>query len=216
MTIFHFIEKLSATHNGCFETIEDQQLCEKTISYLLENFSEEEVTDILSETDIYHLNFNNLPEALWEESLLKKDQFYFHHLLQIKSRPTKYDKISNAYLPNKFFVEMKIRFTENDFVVYMYTTLQTAIPVRDIKRDIGTLHYLLKKYNSIDSFFAEHVEPIDYLLYLIEYVKSNHPKRCSYLSLLDIENNYSAVALEVFVNKTQVAISNKINKIIHR
>lgn len=216
MCAFYFIEKLSALHNGHFESIEDQKKCEKVVSYLLDNFTEEEVIEKLKDANIYDLNFDNIPEHFWDNSLLKKDQFYFHHLLQIKSKPTRYDKINNIYFPNKFYIEMKINFTENDLVVYMYLTLQTAITIRDIKRDIGTLKYLLKKYSSINDFFTDHVEPIDYILFLIEYAKTNHQKRSIYLSLLDIENNYSSTALEQFVNKTQAAIGQKINRIIHR
>lgn len=216
MYAFHFIEKLCAIHTGYFETIEDQEKCEKVISYLLDNFTQEEVIELLQDEDIYHLTYDNLPDSLWEGSLLKRDQYYFHRLLQIRAKPTKYDKINNIYTPNKYYVEMKIRFTEMDFIIYMYTTLQTAIPVRDTKKDIGTLKYLLKKYATIDNFFAEHVEAIDFLLYLIEYVKVKHPNRCAYLSLLDIENNYCSVAMEQFVLKTQTAIGEKINRIIHR
>lgn len=194
-----------------FETDEQQIKTDKTIAYLFDiGYSEKEIISIIDECQPDHcLSYNNLPDSLWNNSLLKKDVFYYHNLLQVRSRPAMLNMKTLEFNSNPFFIEMKISFTINDLLNYFYTTTNQELSFRDEKKDIGALNFLLKSYNRIDF-----IEPVDFILFLIDYACKE--KDCSTSSILQIDSEFKADVFELLKVKTIQAAAQNFNKIIFR
>lgn len=107
--------------------------------------------------------FEDLPEWLWEDSLLEKDIFYFHKILHITSPPPKYDLFSNKITKAKFFIEMKIQFDLMDLLDYFYHKTRFPEELRDPKKDMGAMEHLLNKYERFKT-----INSIDFILSLID------------------------------------------------
>lgn len=142
--------------------IEDENLLKKlkrTINYLIDNNYDN--TFIFS----YLLDYGPvISEVLWHNTLLKPDAFYYHEQLTIMPGPS-------IWHPNmkeksqKFYLEMKIKYTIDDLLNYYYTELLIPVELRDRNKDKGAFEHMLKKYTKF------RCEPIDFILYLIDYNK---------------------------------------------
>lgn len=103
----------------------------------------------------------DLPNSLWDNSLLERDKFYFHKELQIISPPPTWDECF------PFYLEMKIQYTINNVLDYFVQTFNINSEWINKEKELGSIKYLLKDYKKY-SF----VEPIDFILHLIDYTKS--------------------------------------------
>lgn len=142
--------------------IEDEDLLKRlkrTINYLIDNNYDN--TFIFS----YLLDHGPvISEVLWHNTLLKPDTFYYHEQLVIMPGPS-------IWHPNmkeksqKFYLEMKIKYTIDDLLNYYYTELLIPVELRDKNKDKGAFEHMLNKYTKF------RCEPIDFILYLIDYNK---------------------------------------------
>lgn len=166
-------------------------------------YTEEQIIDIIIKEfpNAEYLDFNNIPTSLWENSLLKKDKFYFHKELQITSPPPTWDKSF------PFFLEMKIFYSEKDILNYYVKTFNIRGEWVNEDKEIGSIKYLLNKYKMF-SF----IEPVDYILHLIDYAKSLDVKPNNFYDLC----NYELELAEYLERDIKNANLQKKNKIVWR
>ena len=81
--------------------------------------------------------------------------------------------------------------------------------MQNIKRDIGAIQHLLIEYKHIDF-----IEPIDFLLNLIDYASKE--TNCSYKTLLELDNQYRGELMQQLETKIINAKAMGLNKIIFR
>lgn len=183
-------------------TLQNQQDYKRllySIDRLIRNgFSDEVILKHLSNADLTVLSPKTLPEAFWEESLLKPNTFYFHSALQLTAPSRRFSVTKQCFeKAEAFYLEPKIRFTVSDCLNYFYSALHTPYVLQQEKKDNGALSHLLKKYNSFNIEKMK-VQSIDYILFLIDFVKGQEDVN-PYLSLFDCENKYGAKALSQFI-----------------
>lgn len=108
------------------------------------------------------ISFEDLPESLWDNSLLEKDKFYFHKELQISKTEPNWNQ-DNLCL----YIEPKIKYTIDDALNYFlsYSTIKSDWINRD--KEKGSIKYLLKEYKKFNF-----IEPIDFFLHLIDFAAS--------------------------------------------
>lgn len=106
------------------------------------------------------LTIDDIPDKIREGSILDKDKFYYHKELIITPTPPGWD----SELDYKFYREIKVRYTLEDALDYFIKA--TGVRAEWVARDkeIGSIKYLLKEYKKFDF-----MEPIDFLLHLIDY-----------------------------------------------
>ena len=189
-----------------FDTRNEYITTDNTIKHLLDNnINGKEIYKIIKDVNAKNaLAIEDLPDTLWDNSLLKKDIFYYHRELHITSNAPIYDIKNNKMISNKFFLEMKIQYTLNDLLNYYYKKIQTPIEFTNTKRDIGAFEYLLNKYEQITF-----IEPIDFVLSLIDCA-SNSNKMIS--SILDLQK-YENETYEYLKKKITIAKAKKYDKI---
>lgn len=136
-----------------FHYLEDANVTSAGILHFLQNAPQKEA-----------LAFSDLPDWLWENSLLKKDTFYYHRRLHVLSAPPKYDLMTNTITKTPFSMEMLIGFTLEDLADYYYEKARVPPELLDTKRDLGALTHLLQRYGKI-----RFVESVDFVLALIDY-----------------------------------------------
>lgn len=194
-----------------FENNEPKIRTEKTINYLKEiGYKEKEIVLIIERSEKAEaLEYKNLPDDLWNESLLKKNRYYFHERLQIKSEPPKLNLKDLTFKTETFYIEMIIRFTIEDALNYFYNKCHINPFMQNIKRDIGAIQHLLIEYKHIDF-----IEPIDFLLNLIDYASKE--TNCSYKTLLELDNQYRGELMQQLETKIINAKAMGLNKIIFR
>lgn len=143
-------------------TIEDENILKelrKTINYLIDNNYDKAF--ILS----YLLEYGPvISETLWHDTLLKPNTFYYHEQLTIMPGPSIWNPNMKEQ-SHRFYLEMKIKYTIDDLLNYYYTELLIPVELRDRSKDKGAFEYMLKKYTKFKC------EPIDFILYLIDYSK---------------------------------------------
>lgn len=123
-----------------------------------------------------YLDFKDIPSSLWTNSLIKKDKFYFHKELQIVSPPPTWNE------SHPFYLEMKIFYSEKELLDYYVKTFNLNGEWISKDKELGSIKYLLNKYKMF-SF----VEPVDFLLHLIDYVKSLDVKANNIYDLCNYE-----------------------------
>ena len=143
-------------------TIEDENILKelrKTINYLIDNNYDKAF--ILS----YLLEYGPvISETLWHDTLLKPNTFYYHEQLTIMPGPSIWNPNMKEQ-SHRFYLEMKIKYTIDDLLNYYYTELLIPVELRDKSKDKGAFEHMLKKYTKFKC------EPIDFILYLIDYSK---------------------------------------------
>lgn len=135
-----------------------------SVRYMLDNdLPEQDIIVELKRHRTESIHPNDLSEKLWDKSLLQKGHFYFHKALQIVSPAPVLKKDGSVEYPDDY-LEMRIRFTEEDILDYFYTHIaRQDKDLCDPKKDIKTIAYLVKRFSNI-----ENVEPVDLILCLID------------------------------------------------
>lgn len=155
--------------NGYFNEALDK-ITEATLLYLIDNKYEfKDILEILKKSKIEDcFRPDSLPDSLWDNSLLKRDTYYYHNILHITSKPPIWNPETLKVESEPFFMEIKINFTINDLLNYYYETCMVDMSLRNDKRDIGAFEHLLKTYaKAIDN-----IEAIDIVLMLIDEAKN--------------------------------------------
>jgi hypothetical protein len=146
---------------GC--TLDDLYLC------IITKFPNKEV-----------LTPDDLPDILWDGSLLKRNSFYFHKELQVLSPPPTWDEVF------PFYIEMKIMYSIGDILNFFIKSFKLNEYWVSREKELGSIKYLLKDYKKYG-----YVEPVDFILHLIDYVSASNVKANSIYDLRDYEAEYS-------------------------
>jgi hypothetical protein len=141
---------------------------------------------------------DDLPDVLWGASLLSRGTFYFHKELQLLSPPPTWDESF------PFYIEMKIQYSIGDALEYFIKRFKLNEDWVSRDKELGSIKYLLKDYKKFNF-----VEPIDFLLHLIDYVASLNVKAKSIYDLRDYENDYAEI-LEIDINNAKSSNKNKV------
>lgn len=162
-----------------------------TIEYLLDcGYAKSEILHILLQCKATErLTAADLPDSLWDGSLIKRGVFYYHHTLQITSTPPHYDAKLSKEIMEPYFLEMRIRYSMDNLIQYFYEKLGIDMELMDKQRDAARFKALLKKYDRL-SF----VSALDFVLSLIDY--SSYAKK-KVLSVFDLEQNETEVFEEL-------------------
>lgn len=190
---------------------EEEMLCitKKTIGYLVDNgLSKEEILTTLINTGKGDaVAPTDLPESLWDNSLMEKDKFYYHNILHLTSPPPKWNPVTLQEEVSAYYLEMKIEFTEQDLLYYYYAKLRVPVELRDEKKDLGGFKFLLEKYKKMK------VESLDFVLSLIDFCVDN--EEIKVLNVLDLSKAEKEV-YDYYEYITSMAEHDKANKIIWR
>ena len=111
------------------------------------------------------LTIDDIPDKIRESSLLEKDKFYYHKELIIVPPPPGWN-VEEDY---KFYREMKIRYTLDDALDYFIKSTGVRAEWVAREKEIGSIKYLLKEYKKF-----KFIEPLDFLLHLIDYCVSDN------------------------------------------
>ena len=185
------------------------------IGYLKDNnFIDSEIERVLlSFKDIEDICVDNLPGYLWNDSLLQKGIFYYHKEFHITSKSSYFDFEHEKVITERFFLEMKIKYTYEDILNYFYSKnnfyyLKDTV---DLNKDIGSIKYLLNKYAKHDF-----IEPIDFLMFTIDEAVYDYKNNFVYYDkILDIDSVQHKV-LDKLTRKVSAAKAEKRNKIVWR
>lgn len=149
-----------------------------TANYLKDNkYDKSEILKIFKnivkekEFDNLVIRGEDLPEYLWEDSLLEKDTFYYSDIFHIKSKPPSWDPVTFKEKCEPFYLEMKIKFTIENLLEYYYDKCRVPQGLRDDKKNAGALKHLIKKYNAF-----KNIPGIDYVVALINKTSNNVDK----------------------------------------
>lgn len=140
-----------------------------TIEHLLDNHFEKDLFQILLETgknESYRPE--DIPDALWEGSLLERGVYYMHKELQIMPPPPKIDSTGKE-IPSDFFVEMKIRYTVKDILDYFYAQLNVNEGFVNTRLHSRQLETIINKYKKFDD-----VNSLDIILTAIDWASEDN------------------------------------------
>lgn len=150
---------------GIFPEHEKYIQTEKTFNYLKDaGFSNGDILKTVIDNLPYleEIRYENLPDCLWNNTLLERDKFYFHKELQIsKTEPTWNQENLTLY------IEPKIVYNIDDALDYFIE--RTSVREEWVNRDKekGSIKYLLKDYKKFNF-----IEPIDFFLHLVDFAVS--------------------------------------------
>ena len=180
---FYYSNVLGYTPNNS----EDIKRTELTAAFLVEcGLEKHEIVQALLQSNAKErLTPDDLPDHLWEGSLTRRGQFYYHHTLQLTSRPPHFDIKSGREIIEPYYLEMKIRYSMKDLLRYYYSKLSIDEELMDERRDAARMEAILKKYERL-SF----VSALDFVLSLIDYTAYAHQR---VLNVFDIEKNEAEV-----------------------
>lgn len=206
------IKLLNAYYNLCTgiePDKEDRNRTMATIKHLRDNgYSKEDIFKILKEVGKTKVEGLDLPDRLWEDSLIEKGIFYYNNLLHIKSKAPTWNPKTFTVVSEPFFMEMKIKYTMNDLLDYYYTECRVPLGLREKTRDIGALKHLLGKYNNLKA------KGLDYIMYMINLASKDIDT--TFLSNPFELENYSKQAFIELEDKVEEAKLNKCDTIIWR
>ena len=187
----------------------EKEITKNTFEHLKDNeYSDSDIIKILSYFPAkMALAHSDLPDYLWENSLIKRDTFYYHNELHITSPAPYWDFENDKIISSKFFLEIKIHFSIDDLINYYHKKFPIDLALHDKKKDIGSMEYLLKKYKDIDF-----IEPVDFILYLIDEAANQSEDSLEKIEL----KKYEKEAFEYLKHKTINAKAENVNKIIWR
>ena len=177
-----------------------------TISYLKDNeYTDTEIRKIFLDVGQKEiLTADDLPSYLWEDSLIKRNEFYYHHNLQIKSPAPYFDIISKKEIMFPYYLEIKIKYTVTD--VYQYFLSKTTVPSIDSKRDKGAIQKMIKTYN------INGIKGLDFILSLIDESRFSQDR---IFNLWDIQR-YESIVYDKLLRNIAEAKSMGKDKIIWR
>ncbi len=193
------------------ESKEDINNTAKVFEYLLEagvDKSEVMTWIIGSAPSKSSLSFSDIPDTMWQGSLINKGSFYYHGILRLTPREIRFSPSKNIYNGPKLKIEMKIKFDIIDIIDYFYEKNPELDIFRDDKKDSGAIEWLLKKYNSVTK-----IEPLDLILCLIDMASSDD--NYSIKNILSIQD-YESEAMNKVLKISEEARENGYNKIIWR
>lgn len=146
-----------------------------------------------------YLTIDDIPDTMWEDSLLKRNTFYYHKELQILSPPPTWDE---CY---PFYLEMKIQYKEKDVLNYFAKTFNINSEWINEEQEIGAIKYLINNYKKFNF-----MEPVDFLLHLIDYVKSLGVKANKIYDIRSYENELAELLekdiLDSKINKKDTVV----------
>lgn len=142
-----------------------------TIEYLIDcGFPEKEILKIMNEiTPRDALVPDMLPENLWNNSLLKKGDFYLHKELRLNPAGPVIDSKTGKEISSNLYNEMKIRYTTKDLLNYFYETLKIMPELRHEKRDMAQFSNLIERYGRFDN-----VRAVEIMLDIIDQISFEH------------------------------------------
>ena len=158
-----------------------------TLDYLFDcGFTTVEITKELGRHRSERIEYNDLSDELWNDSLIKKGAFYLHSSIRLMSGAPVYDFETNKTIEYPYYCEMRIRFTEDDVLDYFCSRLSfLSKALEDREYDRRALKGLLLKYSVFD-----YVEPLDVILCSID----NHLKQHNdCYRLIDVTNTNQEV-----------------------
>lgn len=150
---------------------------------------------------------SDLPDSLWENSLVKRNHFYFHRSLQLISEAPKLDIKTGKVINSPFYREIKAVFTIDDLLDYFYQRMSIDLELINRKRDSGTFEYLINKYKAVKD-----IESLDIILIMIDLAEAAGKR---YSKPIDIEQ-YNLVAIELIKRWQKDARPIGANRIIWR
>lgn len=189
-----------------------------TANYLKDNnFDTKDILKILrnamKEIDKNNLEIpirgEDLPNELWNNSLLEKNRFYYSDILHIKSKAPSWNPITFKEECEPFFLEMKINFTMDDLLIYYYDKCRVPQGLRDDKKNSGALNHLIKKYEKFNN-----IPGLDYVIALIDKANKDIDKNF-FSDVFEIEN-YNKEVIEEFTAMYEQAVFEKTNVIVWR
>lgn len=149
-----------------------------------------------------------LPDYLWEDSLLQKDTYYYNNRLHICSNPPTWNPKTFQEECEPFYMEMMIRFTIEDLLNMYYAECRVPLGLREKTRDIGALKHLLSKYNNLKA------PGLDYVMYMIDLASKD--TETEFLANPFELENYSKQAFMELEGMVEEATLNNSNKITWR
>lgn len=184
------------------------------VRYLRKNgLGDEQIVQLVKDWPKDEMDIDHLPDSLWNKSLLKKDKYYFHEELQIREGGSFFNEKTGEYSLAPYTVELKIQYTKEDLVRYLYRQANTVSALQDVARDAGACEYFLNKYKTLTVENTE-VESIDLLLFLIDYAISNAKNETRFMTLLEIVNKYFSECYPSFEARILQCVYSKANQII--
>lgn len=149
------------------------------------------------------LTIEDIPSQITKDSLIDFNKVYFHKELLIISPPPTWNNEDNY----KFYKEIKVRYTLEDILNYFIKITNINKLWIATEKELGCIKYLLKEYKKFTF-----IEPIDFLLHLIDYAVScnNDIKEIYDIRQYELE---LAELLEIDIKN---AIANNKDKIIWR
>lgn len=187
----------------------EKKITENTLDFLKDNnYSDNDIMKMMMNFPAkMALTPNDLPDSLWDNSLLKRDTFYYHNELHITSPAPYWDFENDRIVSSRFFLEMKIKYSINDLIKYFYKKFPIDEKLIDEKKDKGSMEYLINKYRNIDF-----IQPIDFILYLIDEAANND---IDYIEIIELRR-FEKDTFEYLKNKTLNAAVEKLNTIVWR
>lgn len=200
------------THNiGYSVSEEDTKKTENVIQYLLDcEISENEIMSLVlnEEYSNEYLTFEELPELLWQTSLLDKGVYYMHQELHLHQNANVVDVFSGEVIENNTSVEMKITYKWFDLLKYYCQKFDININMLNQAKEIGAFEFIYdlckEKYHDL--------EPIDIILYLIDNASASSTKTISVLGLQE----YLYETIDYMYSVKRELEYNNYNKIIWR
>lgn len=187
----------------------EKTITENTFGFLKDNnYTDNDIMIMLRDFPAkMALTPDDLPEYLWDGSLAKRNTFYYHNELHITSPAPYWDFENDKIVSSRFFLEMKIKYSIDDLIKYFYKNFPMDGSLIDSKKDRGSMEYLLNKYKNIDF-----VEPLDFILYLIDEAVNNE---VDIIEIIELKR-FEKATFEYLKTKTLNAAVEKMNKIIWR
>lgn len=162
----------------------------------------------MSRTERAVVKQEDLPDCLWDGSLLEKNKYYFNNRLHICSKAPTWNPKTLQEECEPFFMEMIISFTLKDLLEMYYMECRVPIGLRNRTRDMGALTHLLGKYNNLK------VSSLDYVMYMIDL--ANKDVENQFLSNPFELENYSKQAFMELEDMYEEASLSKNNIIVWR
>ena len=143
-----------------------------TIDYLIDSgFSS---LDIIKETNKHNgevVEYDNLSDSLWKDSLIKKGAVYLHKELRFESPRPVYNPKTGEVTEFPYYLEMKIRYTEDDVLDYFVKKIKSSLVTSNDRHwDRRVLREFLKRFSNLD-----YVEALDVILCSIDRYLENNP-----------------------------------------
>lgn len=150
-------------------SMDERSLTRCTIAWMKDSgINDAEILKALGTVKGGYVCPDDLPDSLWNGSLLKRGRYYCHHALQLVSR-SDIVKSDGTFISYPFYQEMKICFTIKDLTNYFYRHSGSSKMFRDDNRAGKQLEYMLDQYSG-----SGNVQAIDMILFLIDEVSYRH------------------------------------------